>query len=509
MTALLIGCDIGTSSTKTVLVDTAGNILATQRCGYDMHRPHPGWAENDPEDWVSAVETTIHNLRNEVAFEPDDVKGLAIVAQRDPIVFLDRDQRVLGPSISWIDMRDLAETDQVYRDFGREALIRTTGLVPVPAVALPVIYWTRRHRPEVWSKAKYILAAKDFVLLRLTGQRATDTSVPARSMLYDLHALNWSDWICAEARIETGLLPPVRYRPWEVWGTFRPEVATRLGLSEKTIVAAGGADDTAATLGGGGIEPGDVVVGTGTAACWRVVTDEVAPDLKERADLSPHVVPDRYVYEFVITGTGTSFRWFREAFATDAGGTSISYDELLEAAARVPPGAHGLFFFPFLEGARAPRYNDQATGVFLGIRAFHERAHFVRAIIEGIAFQYPLVLQQIREFGAKVSDGITLVDDEACSPLWNQIKADVTGVAIKTLKGHSAAAMGASILAALAAGLFSDAGSAVDAMIKPGRRFDPRPESRATYQEICDRYESVYGHLGGAFDAASETPVMG
>jgi len=512
MTDLLIGCDIGTSSTKAVLVDSGGTIHATERCDYPMHRPHPGWAENDPEDWVAAVETTITNLRKQAGFAPPDVKGLAIVAQRDPIVFLDGNERVLAPSISWIDMRDLAETEEIYQDFGREALIDTTGLIPVPGLPLPVIYWVRKHRPEIWSETKYILAAKDFVLLRLTGRRATDTSLPARSMLYDLRSLNWSEWITAKARIDTDLLPAVSFRPWELWGLLRPEAASRLGLSKGIVVAAGGADDTAATLGGGGIEPGDVVVGTGTAACWRVVTSVIVPDLKERADLSPHVIPDSYVYEFVITGTGTSFRWFREMFAGGAEGDAPSYDALVEEAGKVPPGARGLLFFPFLEGARAPRYDDAASGVFFGIRAYHDRPHFVRAILEGIAFQYPLVLQDARDYGANISDSITLVDDESRSPLWNQIKADATGIAVKTLKCHNAAAMGAAILAALAAGLFPDVKSAVQAMVTTDRRFEPERESTTAYRVIRDRYEAVYRHLAGAFcftGAMPDAPLIG
>lgn len=504
---LLIGCDVGTSSAKAILVDTSGDVLARERCDYPMHRPHPGWAENDPEDWVAAVETMILGLRKQVTFQPADLRALAIVAQRDPIVFLDENLRVLGPSVSWIDMRDLAETEQIYQDFGRQALIETTGLIPVPGLALPVIYWVRRHRPALWRKTKYILAAKDFILLRLTGQRATDTSLPARSMLYDLRKLDWSDWICAKAGIAIDLLPPVSYRPWESWGRLRPEIAARLGLKESTVVAAGGADDTAATLGGGGYRPGDVVVGTGTAACWRVVTNKIAPDIKERADLSPHVVPDHYVYEFVITGTGTSLRWFRESFFSDSAGIPASYEDLLAEAARVPPGAKGLMFFPFLEGARAPRYNDNASGVFFGIRAFHDRAHFVRAILEGIAFQYPLVLEEARRFDANIADNITLVDDEARSSLWNQIKADVTGVSITTLKSHNAAAMGAAILAALAAHLFPTVTSAVDSMVKRGHQVPPCPKSNATYRVIRERYEIVYRHLSAAFKAAAKAPV--
>lgn len=499
MPNLVIGVDVGTSSTKTLLTNTHGEVLASTRWEYPMYRPYPGWAENDPDDWVDAVESSVRLVIEQAMIDPARVKGICIVAQRDPSVLLDERQQVLTPSISWIDRRDLDEAEQVYDEFDRKRLIETTGLVPVPALPLPNIYWIRRHKPDIWSQTRRILAPKDYVLLRLTGKVATDISTPSRSMLYDLRKRNWSEWICQKAGIDIGLLPPVVFHPWDVWEELSPTAARRLGLFPGTILAAGGGDDPCAALGAGAIEVGDTAVGTGTATCWRAVTDRVEPDLSSRADLSPHVVPGRYVYELVVTGTGTSLRWFKDTFGARSVETQDTYQSLLQEASQAPAGSDGLFYYPYLEGARAPHFNDDATGVFFGILGSHTRAHCIRAILEGIAFQYPPVLRLIEHYSGKVPNTIILVDDEARNPLWNQIKADVTGRVIQTPKVLYAAAMGAAILASLAAGLFPNAAAAVHEMIKPGESYLPNPNNQEIYRQALDRYERVYAYLNNAF----------
>ena len=499
---------MGTSSTKTILVNMRGELLAAVRQEYPMYRPHPGWAENDPDDWVKAVEDSVKQAVEQAAVEPSRVKGLCIVAQRDPIVLLDADDRVLAPSISWTDRRDLHGVEQVYEDFGHQRLIETTGLIPVPGLTLPNIYWIRRHRSEAWQQTRRILATKDYVLYRLTGQIATDTSTPSRQMLYDLRKEAWSEWICQKAEIDVDLLPPIKYRPWEVWGELSPQAAERLGLEPGTVLAAGGGDDPSAAVGAGAIDVGDVVVGTGTAACFRVVTDRPTPDSSGQADLSPHLVPERYVYELVVTGTGTSLRWFNDTFGALGDEQRNPYERLLEEAGEVPAGADGLLFYPYLEGARAPHFNEDATGVFFGILTSHTRAHCVRAIVEAVAFQYPPLLEMLESYGGAAPDEIILVDDEARSELWNQIKADVVGLPVRTPQVLYGAALGAAILAALAAGLFPDAAAAAEAMIIPGERYRPDPQKHAVYQKVRERYDRVYEFVDDAYRAARQAAYL-
>jgi xylulokinase len=287
-----------------------------------------------------------------------------------------------------------------------------------------------------------------------------------------------------------------------VWDELPAAVADRLGLKPGTLVASGGGDDPAAVLGGGAIEPGDILIGTGTAATWRAVTDHLDADNTLQADLSLHLVPDRYLYELVITGTGTSLRWFKETFGALGDPAENPYERLLAEASLAPLGADGLLFYPYLEGARAPYFNEKATGVWLGLQASHNRAHCVRAIIEGNALQYPPMLKLVERYSGRIPETLILVDDEARSAFWNQIKADVTGCAVCTPRVLHGAAMGAAILASVATGLFADAQAAIRSMIHLDARYEPDPANQALYQQVQARYERIYQHLQAAYAAA-------
>jgi xylulokinase len=332
-------------------------------------------------------------------------------------------------------------------------------------------------------------------LFRLTGKIGTDTSSPTRHVLYDLRTKEWSEWICEKADIDIGLLPPIKYQPWEVWDRLSPEVAEELGLRPGTIIAAGGGDDPAAVLGGGAINPGDILLGTGTGSTWRIVTDSTDVDKTFHSDFSLHVVPNMYIREYVITGTGTSFRWFKDTFGVIGDPSQNPYEQLLQEASQAPAGCDGLFFYPYLEGARAPRFNDKASGIYYGIRASHTRSHCIRAIIEGIAFQYTPMLKIVEHYSSRIPDTLVIVDDEARSSFWNQLKADVTGCEVCTPKVIHGAAMGAAILASIASGLFSDCKDAVNAMIKIEARYKPNPVSQTHYKKIQNRYNNLYSHI--------------
>jgi len=500
----LIGVDLGTTGAKAILVSAEGANLATSWVEYPMHRPHADWAENDPDDWVRATQSLVRDVVVSSGVTPSSVRGLSIVAQRDPLVLLDDSGEVLTPAISWLDRRDQDESDALYDAFGRSYLTSVTGVVPVPGLPLPNLVWTRTHLPDVWRRTRHALFVKDYVIYRLTGEIATDLSTPSRSVLNDYRANDWSASICAAAEIPVEFLPEVRYGAWEPRASLGRKAAESLGLAPGTVVAAGGGDDQSATLGSGVIDAGDLSAGTGTASCWRLVSATGLADPAGRADLSPHVVPNRYLYEMTIAGTGLSLRWFRDNFgaaASDGTAPVASYDALVEEAMGVPPGADGLIFFPYLDGSRLPYFNEDASGVFFGINPGHRRAHFVRAILEGIAYQYPPLMTILTEYVDDVRN-FTLVDGEARSASWNAIKADVIGRPIATTRTVEAAAVGSAILAGVAAGTFRDIPAAVAALVATGEIVEPDPARSALYRRLRARYDAVYRHLDLAFHDA-------
>jgi xylulokinase len=338
------------------------------------------------------------------------------------------------------------------------------------------------------------------VLHRLAGCRGTDPTTPSRSSLLDIRKLDWSEEICDGSGIDPGLLPPVSGRPWEQAAELPAAQAAELGLRPGLPVAMGGSDDASATLGCGAIESGQVCVGTGTAANWRTVMGVYRADHSGAGDVSPHVVPDRYIYEVAIESTGSSLRWLRDTLNSPGG-----FDELVGEAAGVVCGADGLLCFPFVDGAsRAPRYADGARAAYLGVASGHTRGHLVRAMLEGIAYQYRSTMSILTRPGAhpgqlSASDPIGTGDGEARSAVWTQLKADVLGTPLRVPRIPDLAAAGAAILAGLAAGVFEDAAAGVARLVRWDRQYDPDPERSAAYRELGAAYERAYQRVAQTF----------
>ncbi len=483
---LLLGCDVGTSAVKTVLMTPGGELLGRCSAEHPMHHPRPGWAENNPEDWYQGVAYTVRGALRDAEVSPERVGAISVVAQREPVVLIDGRGQALCPAISWTDRRTGPEAREVADRFGRSWLIEKTGMVPVAGASLPQMLWLKRHLTDEWRRADRILLAKDYVVSRLIGELTTDVSTPGRSLMLDIGRGDWSTEICDAFGIDRERLPEIDKAPWEQAGELTASAAQELGLAPGTAVAMGGADDAAATLGAGATEPDELCIGTGTATNWRRVVDGPRADPSGRGDIAPHVVPDRYIYEVAIESTGSSLRWLHDAFAPDR-----SFDELIAAASELPPGADGLIFYPFLDGAgRAPHFLDDATGSMLGIVSGHALAHMVRALLEGVAYQYPPTMQIVAR-GSQIHGPITTGDGEARSSFWNQLKADVLGVSLRTPRVIELAAAGSTLLAGLCAGAFTSAADGVRALVRWDRQFDPDPQRHAAYQELRAAREQV------------------
>ncbi len=496
----LLGIDIGTGSVKALAVTLDGQPLAATSVEYPARHVRPGWSENDPDDWFRGVVAAVGQVLAAEGVDARAVQGMCLVSQRDPWVLLDGSMRPLRFSIGWTDQRSEAELAEFSRRMGRSSLIERTGVLPIAGLGLPTLLWIQRHEPETWSVTHRLLSPKDYVLFRLTGLAVTDISTPARSVMNDLRANRWSAEICTAAGIALELLPEISWQPWQRVAELDAAAARILGLPPGVPVAAGGGDDPSATLGAGAIDVDDLCAGTGTSSDWRLVTSQGEPDTTfTRGDIARHVVADRFIFEVCIESTGSSLRWFRDTFLGRGG--AAGYAALVEEARHVPAGAEGLCFLPFVDGAkRAPWYLDGAAGGFLGIASGHTRAHLTRAILEGVAFEYPPTLRLIAP-GRDPARPITLVDGEAHSELWNQIKADVTGVPIRTTTIRESAALGAAILAGQSIGVFADAAAGVRCLVRFDRRYEPDPERHAHYEELRTRYGAMLDAIRPLFRA--------
>lgn len=493
MSSYVIGADVGSSALKAALVHPDQGVLAVAEHAYPMHRPHPDWAENDPEDWYRALRAAVPEVLAKGGVTAADVRALCLVGQRDIAVLLDARGTVLTPCIHWTDRRYAAETTELYDSLGRTQLIDRSGTLPIPGLVLPNLAWTKRHQPDVWGRVRFALQPKDFLAYRLTGDVGTDPTGPTRSILNDWRTEDWSTATCEAVGIPREILPDVKYRPWEPRGVLGAAAAGELGLSPGTVLVAGGGDDPAAALGSGVVAPGDVSIGTGSSMSWRVVGTEPRFDPTGVIGLMPHVAPGRYLHEMVATGTGTTLRWFRAAFGGDRG-----YADLIAESATVAPGSDGLLCFPYVEGASVPMQDDNARAAYFGIGGHHRREHFTRATLEGIAYQYPALLDIVRDRGHQVG-AMTISDGEARSHEWNRIKADVLGEEITPSLRVEAPAIGAAILAGLGANLFTTVEDGLAVVLELGRPVQPNPAAFEEYGGLRKQWETVRGSVFPAF----------
>lgn len=472
----MLGADLGTSSVKCLAVTLEGALISGARAEYQMRHPSPGWNENLATDWVTAFASAAGQVCVEARANGFDIRAIGVVAQRDPFVLLDEVGEPTSSVISWTDQRTRAEFEEVRTAIGEQRLIEITGNKPVVGAGLTNLLWSRAHIPEAWERTVRVTSPKDYLLSIISDADGTDPTTPTRSMAFDVKNRAWSSEIVAPLGVPLELFDEIRHEPWHACGTLKPSWARRFGLAADVVVAAGSADDQAAAIGAGAISAGQVCLGTGTCSSWRVVTDEFSPDVTGQTDFAPHAAPGVYLREATIDSAGSSLRWFRDELCADLA-PEVGYDEILAMAATVPVGAGGLLCFPFVDGGqRAPYFEQRATAAFFGITSHHTRAHMARAMIEGVALLYAPTWELL---GRPAQGPLTIVDGEASSTVWNQIKADVLGHSIQTPKVLDAAAMGGAALAAVAGGFHATVAAAVGSMITYNAPVQPDPP-RAT-----------------------------
>lgn len=498
----LLGLDSGTSACKAVLFTVEGKPVAEASADHPIYHPKPGWAEQDPEEWWRAAVQAVSSVLRKAEAKPEDVVGLSVDSQREAVVFLDRNGVNLGRSIIWLDRRAAPQAEAIRETLGEKRILEATGL-PVDFIfSAPKILWVKQNTPETYLKTWKILCAKDYIVYKLTGVPATDYSMASRTMLFDLNQRRWSDSICEALNIDVDLLPEP-LGSWETVGEVTSKAAEATGLKPGTPVAAGGGDRPCEALGAAAVDEGSVNIGTGTGSVFEIPLEKPRPDGKMRFDCCFHVTPDRWEYEGIVNATGGSLRWFKENFGfkeeAEASKRKISVYKILdEEAEETPLGCEGLYYYPHLWGARLPRPNPKAKAVFYGILHSHTRGHFVRAVLEAAAFQYLGTLKALKELGVEPRR-VTMVGGETRSKLWNQIKADVTGLTIEIPKVSEAAALGSAILGGVAAGVYREPRRAALEIVEVAEVYKPDVEAHRKYLEVYREYMDIYTHLEETF----------
>ena len=495
----VIGVDIGTQSTKALLCDANGRIVAQHAASYQPDTPRPLWAEQWPSVWLDAVVECVTACVAKAGAR--DVAALCISSLYGGSgIPLDAGMQPLHPCLIWMDRRAGAQVDWVRANLDLDRLHDITGNGVDSYYGFTKMMWLRDNRTEVWSKTRYLVPPNGYIAWRLTGALAVDHSSAGNiGGVYDLARRSWSAEMLAALGIPAEMMPERLVQSSEAVGTLTDAWATRFGLRAGTPVIAGGVDAAVATFAAGATRRGQHVAMIGTSMCWGTIDQTV--DARHGLISFPHVFNgqrDCYVFGGAITA-GASVSWFRDQFCNQelAAGREIGRpaDALLDAAAAlVPAGSDGIVFLPYLMGERSPIWDDAASGSFVGLNLYHTRAHLYRAVLEGVSFALHHNIEHGRRGGRVLDDRLIVVGGAAKSDLWMQIIADVTGMPVLTIEQDVEAALGAALLAALGVGLVTQQ-QAEAGWVRLVERAQPRAEARATYDRLFEVYTDLYPAL--------------
>jgi xylulokinase len=492
----MIGIDIGSGGCKVAIVSENGRVTGSAYQEYPTYYPHPGWSEQTPQEWFGALQCTVGEALKRACLSPSDIASVAVGAATHTLVLLDRHQEVLRPAILWRDKRTIAQVEWLRDRHGEEIYSETLHTANVNWT-LPYLMWIREAEPEVWRKAATILMPKDYIRYRLTGVLATDWMDAHGTLMFNVRRREWSQRICRMAGIPSGLLPPV-FPPEKVVGGITRAAALQLGLREGTPVVTGTTDQAAEAFGAGAIRPGQGILKMATAGNVAVVTDEPHPS-PPRVYAYYHMIPS---YWYTLAGTiscAVCYRWMRDALCqeeiTAAQRRVVDAYELMDRLAETAPvGCEGLIFHPHLQGAI---FNPYLRGDFIGITSRHNKAYFLRAVLEGVAFSLLSCVREHERLGVRVDD-FRIIGGGAKSPLWRQITCDVVGKEmIRPAVDDSS--FGTALVGGLGVGIFSSVEDAVRRCVRYVDVVKPDPDRHAIYRGLFEVYQQLCGDLDGAY----------
>ncbi len=492
--AFFLGVDVGTSNVKALVVDGRGRAVARASEPLALRTPHPGWAEQDPNAWWKAAARAIQRAvgRGRAARKIDAV-GLS--GQMHSSVFLDAKNKVIRPALLWCDGRTSAECRQITERVGEENLRDWVSNPALEGFTLPKVLWLRNHEPEAFRRLAKVLLPKDYIRWQLTGGLATDFSDAAGTLMLDVAHRRWSREILDALDLPQDLVPEVG-ESTAVLGTISAAAARATGLAAGTPVVGGGADNACGAVGVGAVAPGAVVASWGTSGTVVCPTDAPKVDPQMRAHTFCHAAPDTWYVMGVMLTAGGAFAWYRQQLAPELARKKDADILLNKEAAKVPIGAQGLTFLPYLQGERTPHRDAEARAAFVGLSLAHTRAHLTRAVLEGICFGLRDSLEIIASLGMDVRD-VMITGGGASAPFVRQLQADVYGKPVVPVDQAEGPALGAALLAAVGVGGFRDLTAAAE-IVKRRPPVAPRPAAHAAYEEPYRRFRALYPALRAA-----------
>lgn len=506
----LIGIDIGTSATKTVLFDDKCNVITSASQEYPLYQPHNGWAEQKPEDWYDAVINTLKTVVEKSKVNSNDITGIGLSGQMHGLVMLDENNNVIRPSIIWCDQRTAKECEEITEIVGAERLIEITANPALTGFTASKVLWVRNNEPENYSKCRHILLPKDYIRFKLTGEYATDVSDASGMQLLDIPNRCWSDEILKKLGIDKSMLGKVYESP-EITGYITEEVSQLTGLSCKTAVAAGAGDNAAAAIGTGIVKDGKAFTTIGTSGVVYAHTSKPVIDRKGRVHTFCCAVPNCWHVMGVTQAAGLSLKWFKDNFCQDykteaeRQGCDV-YDIINKDISNVPLGSNRLIYLPYLMGERTPHLDAECRGVFFGLSGIHTKVDLLRAVMEGVSFSLTDCKEILEEMGADISE-MMACGGGGKSPVWRQILADMYNCNVKTIASEEGPALGAAILAGVGTGIFESVETACEKFIKEKDTSVPNKTNNEKYNRLHKLYQKLYASLKADYKELAQMDI--
>lgn len=497
MAVYLLAHDLGTSGNKASLFDENGALVKSMTCSYPLDVKNGNWAEQNADDWWKAVCDSTRALLDGV--NPADIAGVSFSGQMMGALCVDRDGNPLRPSIIWADMRAADLVDGLRKNIGEMEYYKLTGHRLSASYSGAKLAWVRENEPDVYRKTDKVLNAKDYILYKLTGNMVTEPSDGSSTCLLDISTLQWSETLADLYGISMDKLPELR-RSVDLAGKVTKEAASLTGLLEGTPVICGGGDGPCAAVGSGAVKEGIANCCLGTSSWISFASREPLIDENMTTFTFAHMVPGYVLPTGTMQQGGGALSWavktlFRD-FPMDK---SAIYDLVNREVSASPVGAKGLVFHPYLIGERSPRWNDKAKGSFIGLTLEHDRGDMLRAVMEGVALNFTVILDAFRENGAQIG-AVNLLGGGARNPAWRKILADAMGVTIRTPTVlEEATSMGAAVTAGVGTGVFRDF-SVIDKFLTIREEIQPDVTLRADYDECRRRFDETYKVLEPLFN---------
>jgi len=487
---------VGTTSCKASIFNLDGELIAQARKNYQLYLPQRGFAEQNAEEWWKKACKCIKTVLKNSEVSAKNITGLCSTGQFPTLVLLGNDGKPLRRAIIYSDMRGEKQSKLIFDKVGLEKVREITGF-PVsmfPGLPISKILWLFEKEPEVMKRVKKCVSAKDFINYQLTGEAATDFLEAWWTGLVDFKTYSWSKDILDALEIPKEWFGKV-CKPQEVIGYINRQAAKQTGLEEGTPVICGSGDGMCSVIGSGLTEVNLTMDVTGATEIVAAITNKsLPPSIGESIFCWQHLIEGLWVVYTSTATSGAALQWFKEQF-----GKRIKYDALLKQAEESDVGSNNLIFLPYLAGEYTPFFDLNARGAFIGISLTTKKEHFIRAILEGVAFSLAHILEAFIKLGVDVKN-IRIGGGGSKSDLWNKIKADVTGKEILKIKVSDVTGLGAAILASLGVKVYSTLNEATKNMVKISEKIEPDLKNYKKYAKIYEIYKESYPSLKKIFD---------